>query len=117
MLRAVVAVVIIIQKRSLVIVGTLVLRLKAAASFYVTGQCIKTQQREVYFTTLLRQNSGRQNGLSPQILFSELYTFTVNTVIFVGFRWDGRLPGFGYPHLWGSNPQSFGYRCGARMGK
>jgi len=40
MLRAVVAVVIIIQKCSLVIVSTLVMRLKAAESYPDASQCI-----------------------------------------------------------------------------
>jgi len=35
---------------------------------------------EVYFTTLLWQNNGWQNGLVVRMLFYELYTLLVNTV-------------------------------------
>jgi len=58
---------------------------------------------EVYFTTLLWQNNGRQNGLTSRILFSELYKITVNKVTFVGFRGGWK------PHL---DPPLL---CGARL--
>ena len=41
---------------------------------------------EVYFTTLLRQNNGWQNGLKSRMLFSELYTIMANKITFVGFK-------------------------------
>jgi len=40
---------------------------------------------KVYFTTLLRQNNGRQNGLISQMLFYELFKIMVKKVTFVGF--------------------------------
>jgi len=45
---------------------------------------------EVYFTTLLGQNNGRQNGLISRMLFSELYKIMVKKVAFVGFRGGDR---------------------------
>jgi len=45
---------------------------------------------EVYFTTVLRQSSGRQNGLISRMLFSELYKIMVKKVAFVGFRGGDR---------------------------
>jgi len=36
---------------------------------------------EVYFTTLLWQNNGRQNGLISRTLFSKLYKIMVKRVI------------------------------------
>jgi len=50
----------------------------------------KCRRDEIYFTTLVWQNSGRQNGLKSRMLFSELYKIMVNKVTFVGFR--GRSP-------------------------
>ena len=47
---------------------------------------------EVYFTTLLRQNNGRQNGLISRMLFSELFKLMVNKVTFIGFRGGGDRP-------------------------
>ena len=44
------------------------------------------KRAEVYFTTLLWQNNGRQNGLMSRMLFSELYKIVVNKVTFVAFR-------------------------------
>ena len=41
-----------------------------------------------YLTTLLRQNSGQQNGFISRMLFSKLYNIMVNKVTFVGFRGD-----------------------------
>jgi len=41
---------------------------------------------EVYFTTLLRANNGRQNCLISQMLFSKLYKIMVNKITFVRFR-------------------------------
>ena len=41
---------------------------------------------EVYFTTLLWQNNGRQNDLISRMPFSELYKIMVNKVTSVGFR-------------------------------
>jgi len=41
---------------------------------------------EIYFTTLLRRNNGRQNGLISRMLFSELYKIMVKKVTLVGFR-------------------------------
>jgi len=35
---------------------------------------------EVYFTTLLSENNGRQNGLISLMLFSELYKVMANEV-------------------------------------
>ena len=40
---------------------------------------------EVYFTTLLWQNNGRQNAPISRIVFSELYNIMVNKVTFVVF--------------------------------
>ena len=40
---------------------------------------------EVFFITLLWQNSGRQNGLISPMLFSELFKIMVKEVTFVGF--------------------------------
>ena len=40
----------------------------------------------VYLTTLLWQNSLRQNGLISRMLFSELHKIIVKKVTFVGFR-------------------------------
>jgi len=45
---------------------------------------------EVYFTTVLWQDYGRQNGLKSRMLFPELYKIMVKTVTFIGFR--GRSP-------------------------
>jgi len=45
---------------------------------------------EVYFTTLLWQSNGRQNGLISRMLFSKLYKIMVTTVSFVGFRGGDR---------------------------
>jgi len=47
---------------------------------------------EVYFTTLLRQNNGRQNGLISRMLFSELFKLMVNKVTFIGFRGEAIAP-------------------------
>ena len=41
---------------------------------------------EEYFTTLLRQNSGWQNGLKSRMLLRELYKIMVDIFTFVGFR-------------------------------
>ena len=41
---------------------------------------------EVYFTTLLWQNNGRQNGLISRMLFSELCKIMAKRATFVGFR-------------------------------
>ena len=41
---------------------------------------------EVYFTTLLWQISGLQNGFISRMLFSELYKIMVDKVTFLGFR-------------------------------
>jgi len=41
---------------------------------------------EAYFTTLLWQNSGRQNIPISRMLFSELFKIMVKKVTFVGFR-------------------------------
>jgi len=43
-----------------------------------------------YFTKLLWQNNGRQNGLKSRMLFSELYKIMVKEVAFVGFSGDDR---------------------------
>jgi len=45
---------------------------------------------EVYFTTLLWQHNGRQNGLISRMLFSELFKIMVKKVTFVGFRGGDR---------------------------
>jgi len=45
---------------------------------------------EVYFTTLLWQSNGQQNGLTSQMLFSESYKIIVNQVTFVGFMGGNR---------------------------
>jgi len=45
---------------------------------------------EVYFTALLWQNNGRQNGLISRTFFSELYKILVNKVSFVSFRGSDR---------------------------
>ena len=42
---------------------------------------------EAYFTTLLWQNNGRQNGRISRMLFSELYKLMVNKATFLGFKW------------------------------
>ena len=47
---------------------------------------------EVYFTTLLWENSGRKNGLTSPMLFSELYKIVVNKVTFAGFRGERSPP-------------------------
>ena len=44
---------------------------------------------KVNFTTLLWQNNGRQNGLIPRMIFSELYKIMTNKVILLGFRGGG----------------------------
>jgi len=44
-----------------------------------------------YFTTLLWENNGRQNGLISRMLFSELCKIMVDRVTFVGFR-EGDCP-------------------------
>jgi len=41
---------------------------------------------EEYFTTLLRQNNGWQNGLKSRMLLRELYKIMVDIFTFVGFR-------------------------------
>jgi len=41
---------------------------------------------DVYLTTLLWQNNGRQNDLIWRMLFFELYKIMVNKTTFVGFR-------------------------------
>jgi len=41
---------------------------------------------EAYFTKLLWQNNGQQNGLISPMLFFELHKIMVNKVIFVCFR-------------------------------
>jgi len=41
---------------------------------------------EVYFTKLLWQSNGWQNGLISRMSFFELYKIVVNKVTFVGFR-------------------------------
>ena len=53
-------------------------------SSLITGSLHKRD--EVYVTTLLWQNNGRQNGLISRLLFSELYKIMVKRVTFVGFR-------------------------------
>jgi len=53
---------------------------------YVSLRVHYCKRDEAYFTTLLRQINGRQNGLASRMLFSELYNTLVNKVIFLGFR-------------------------------
>ena len=61
------------------------------------SSCVHYCKRdEVYFTTLLWQNSGRQNGLISRKLFTELHKITVKKVTFVGFRRGDR---YNPPHL------------------
>ena len=60
----------------------------------VTAIAESLQERwKVYFTTLLWQNNGRQNGLLTRMLFSELYKIMVNKLPSVGFGGD-RSPQF-----------------------
>ena len=47
---------------------------------------------EVYFTTLLWQNSWGQNGLISGMLFSKLLKIMVNKVTFESFWWGYRPP-------------------------
>jgi len=56
------------------------------------GSLAYCKRDEVYFTILLWQNNGRQNGVS-RMLFSELYKIMVNKVTLVGFRGVDRPPG------------------------
>jgi len=49
-----------------------------------------SKRDEVYFTTLLWQNNGWQNGLVLQMLFSELYTIMANR-LFRRFMGSDRL--------------------------
>jgi len=39
------------------------------------------KKHEVYFTALLWQNNGRQNGLISRVLFSELYKIMVKKLL------------------------------------
>jgi len=55
---------------------------------------------KIYFTTLLRQNNGRQNGLKCGMLFSEFYKIVMNKVTFVGFREDNRPNRFPWIQPW-----------------
>jgi len=59
----------------------------------VSLRVLYCKKDDVYFTNLLRQNNGRQNGLTSQMLFSYLYKIIVNKVTFVGFRASDRAPG------------------------
>jgi len=51
-----------------------------------------SKRGEVYFTTLLWQNNGQQNGLIWPMLFSKLCKIMMNKVTFVGFRGDRLNP-------------------------
>jgi len=63
-----------------------------------------TAVREMkYFTTLLWQNSGRQNGLIPRMLFSDIYKIMVDKATFVGLR-EGDRPNRTTP---GSAPELY----------
>jgi len=55
---------------------------------------------EIYFTTLLRQNNGRQNGLKYGMLFSEFYKIVMNKVTFIGFGKDNRPNRFPWIQPW-----------------
>ena len=46
--------------------------------------CLLCKRFEVYFTTLLWQKNGRQNGLIWRMMFSELHKIAVRKVAFVG---------------------------------
>jgi len=50
------------------------------------------KKEEVYFTTLLWQNKGRQNGLTSRLLFSKLNKIMVKKVTFVGLRGGQSTP-------------------------
>jgi len=56
----------------------------------VSLRVLRYKRDDVYFTTLLWQNSGRQNGLASRMLFSELYKIIVNKITFVRFRGNDR---------------------------
>ena len=47
---------------------------------------------EVYFTILLWQSNGLQDGLISRMLFCKLYKIMVKKVTFVGFRMGNRPP-------------------------
>jgi len=64
------------------------LRLWGISVVFGSGVSLRVHYRkrdEVYFTTLLWQNNGRQNSLISWMLFSELYKIIVNTVTLAGF--------------------------------
>ena len=55
---------------------------------------------EIYFTTRLRQNNGRQNGLKYGMLFSDISKIVMKKVTFVGFREDNRPNRFPWIQPW-----------------
>ena len=53
---------------------------------HVSLLCHYCKGDEVYITTLLWQNNGRQNGLKLWMLFSELYKFMMNKLLSLVLR-------------------------------
>jgi len=61
------------------------------------------KKEEVYFTTLLWQNKGRQNGLTSRLLFSKLNKIMVKKVTFVGLRGGGNRPPSDHKYAYSSS--------------